>query len=421
LKGRLERGRELLRHRLLRRGLGPAGLIVATAWPASSMSAPLSPACVAATVAAAGRLSIGKAVSGLVSPFVASLLKGSLKSMVLTRTSACLAATGLVLTMTFALSAVAWQSPGPSPDPRTPIEDARNVEGPAAAPKVEKEADGVVSTDGILALRLEANPVVAAPGQAIELTATLRNASKDPVHVLRPFGVPSLVPALIDIRGPRGKLAYRGDPPVFRVGGDAFVRRRPGESVQDRLKLDVREFVGLEMPGSYTLHFTYGYQGQWDRQAEQAGLSQVWRGKIPGKELPIEIRRPAPPAAIEPAVQAFVDYVQRNGIELTSAGDPNVWQVVEPRLAEGPAVVRILWFPPHTPEEHVSAVLGQLDMGQVYKMDLKLAVTALRIRTFDQKEADPMTRDARHVQGRIFHLLNAYTPPPLEPATRAGS
>src|SRR5262249_41086803 len=36
LKARLERGREVLRARLVRRGLGPAGLLLASAWPATA-------------------------------------------------------------------------------------------------------------------------------------------------------------------------------------------------------------------------------------------------------------------------------------------------------------------------------------------------------------------------------------------------
>src|SRR5262249_21141821 len=39
LKGRLERGRALLRERLVRRGLGPAALMLAGAWPAASAAA----------------------------------------------------------------------------------------------------------------------------------------------------------------------------------------------------------------------------------------------------------------------------------------------------------------------------------------------------------------------------------------------
>src|SRR5262249_18170160 len=46
LKGRLERGRALLRARLVRRGLGPAALLAASGWPAATAAAGVSPALV---------------------------------------------------------------------------------------------------------------------------------------------------------------------------------------------------------------------------------------------------------------------------------------------------------------------------------------------------------------------------------------
>jgi hypothetical protein len=50
-------------------------------------------------------------------------------------------------------------------------------------------------------------------------------------------------------------------------------------------------------------------------------------------------------------------------------------------------------------------------MGQVCKMDLKLAVTAIKIRGIEGAENDPQTFAARQVQGSVFQLLNAYSPP----------
>src|SRR5262249_42773138 len=52
LRDRLERGRELLRLRLVRRGLGPAAVLVATAWPSATASACLSETLVATTIKA---------------------------------------------------------------------------------------------------------------------------------------------------------------------------------------------------------------------------------------------------------------------------------------------------------------------------------------------------------------------------------
>ena len=59
LQSRLERGRACLRARLRARGLGPAALLVAVAWPADGVSASVPPTLVAATVTAANLVAAG--------------------------------------------------------------------------------------------------------------------------------------------------------------------------------------------------------------------------------------------------------------------------------------------------------------------------------------------------------------------------
>jgi RNA polymerase sigma factor (sigma-70 family) len=83
LKRRLERGRALLRARLVRRGLGPGALLLAAAWPAAQ--APAAPAAVAAAVRAAAAFAAGGATSGVVSPRALTLAKGVVKAMAHTR------------------------------------------------------------------------------------------------------------------------------------------------------------------------------------------------------------------------------------------------------------------------------------------------------------------------------------------------
>src|SRR5262245_34161825 len=61
LKGRLERGRALLRQRLVRRGLGPAAVLLASAWPASAPAAVPGPV-LTATVNAASLFAGGQAL-----------------------------------------------------------------------------------------------------------------------------------------------------------------------------------------------------------------------------------------------------------------------------------------------------------------------------------------------------------------------
>src|SRR5688572_8495423 len=62
LKMRLEHGRALLRSRLLRRGIGPAAVLLALAWPAGLASAAVPPALAATTSQAATLAVTGQAL-----------------------------------------------------------------------------------------------------------------------------------------------------------------------------------------------------------------------------------------------------------------------------------------------------------------------------------------------------------------------
>jgi cytochrome c peroxidase len=84
LKERMERGRSLLRARLVRRGLGPAATLAAAAWPAAaSGSVPVRLA--ASTLKAVNLVAGGQAVMTVVSANAVALTEGVLKSMVLTK------------------------------------------------------------------------------------------------------------------------------------------------------------------------------------------------------------------------------------------------------------------------------------------------------------------------------------------------
>jgi RNA polymerase sigma factor (sigma-70 family) len=85
LKVRLERGKELLRERLVRRGLGPAVLLVAATWPAPVASACFLPTLVSATVKAACPSVAGQATAGVISAKVVGLSEGVMRAMFVTK------------------------------------------------------------------------------------------------------------------------------------------------------------------------------------------------------------------------------------------------------------------------------------------------------------------------------------------------
>jgi RNA polymerase sigma factor (sigma-70 family) len=82
VKKRLESARALLRGRLVQRGLGPAALLIAAAWPAARTAAGVPASLMSSTIRAASRLAAG---TGVISVKVAALTEGGLRAMSMTR------------------------------------------------------------------------------------------------------------------------------------------------------------------------------------------------------------------------------------------------------------------------------------------------------------------------------------------------
>ena len=91
-KGRLQRGRELLRLRLRRRGLELPAALSATALALNSASSPVSATLASSTLQAAVKLAAGHALAaGVVSANVAALIQGASKTMFLTKAKMAIA------------------------------------------------------------------------------------------------------------------------------------------------------------------------------------------------------------------------------------------------------------------------------------------------------------------------------------------
>jgi cytochrome c peroxidase len=126
LKERMERGRSLLRARLVRRGLGPAAGLAAATWPAAgSASVPVSLA--SSTVKAANLFAAGQAATTAASANVAALTEGVLKTMWLTKLK--LATVVLVGLALLAAGAGLTVLAAPAGEPR-PADRPSRAEGP---------------------------------------------------------------------------------------------------------------------------------------------------------------------------------------------------------------------------------------------------------------------------------------------------
>jgi RNA polymerase sigma factor (sigma-70 family) len=86
LKRRLEAGREQLRERLIRRGLGPVAVLLAAVWPGGAVRACVPAGLVKSTLQVAAGVAVG--IPAAVSPSVAVLAQGGSRPMV-TKTVTC--------------------------------------------------------------------------------------------------------------------------------------------------------------------------------------------------------------------------------------------------------------------------------------------------------------------------------------------
>ena len=129
LKERLERGRALLRMRLVQRGLGPAAVLLVTAWPSATASAHLPASLASATTKAVSLYAAGHlAAPSVISAKVAALTEGVLKLMLLVqmKTTVIRAATIALVTIALGgltLAGIGWAgSSGPGAGEKTPVE-----------------------------------------------------------------------------------------------------------------------------------------------------------------------------------------------------------------------------------------------------------------------------------------------------------
>src|SRR5262249_17197193 len=119
LRERLERGRTLLRTRLLHRGLGPSAFLVTAAWSAAKASASVPMAVVVSTVKAATAVATGATAAGVVPPNVtalSALLNGGAPTMFLTKFRLTLGVVLAVCALGLAAGIVAYSQPPGQPE-----------------------------------------------------------------------------------------------------------------------------------------------------------------------------------------------------------------------------------------------------------------------------------------------------------------
>jgi RNA polymerase sigma factor (sigma-70 family) len=141
VKKRLERGRELLRGRLIRRGVSPSSALLAAMLSQHTGSAAVPPLLLASTVQAAVSFAAGNAVApGVVAAHVAALAEGVIQTMLMTKIKVGMAlvlALGVVTTGAGVVAHHALASKqGDNPEPQVKV-----IDTPKAADKAQIRID----------------------------------------------------------------------------------------------------------------------------------------------------------------------------------------------------------------------------------------------------------------------------------------
>jgi RNA polymerase sigma factor (sigma-70 family) len=147
LKKRLERGRSMLRARLVRRGLGLSAGLLAASDPAATSATELGGRLLEVTVAAASSVAIGQ--SGAVAASVAALTKGGLRAMFVSQLKAAgavVVALGMLASLTGFMANEALTAAAQTAAAQTPVAAVPERSKPNAKDAALADAEAIQGT-----------------------------------------------------------------------------------------------------------------------------------------------------------------------------------------------------------------------------------------------------------------------------------
>jgi RNA polymerase sigma factor (sigma-70 family) len=278
LRGRLERGRDLLRSRLTRRGLALSAALLGAALTHDA-SAALSATLIGAAV---------KTTAGPVPTLVAALAGGVLRTMFVAKmkTVALLLFAVLALgTAGVVLHQAATAQPAPVESGMgIPVEEppVSKPEPKAAPPAPAPVADDFGAEVKGLRAKLTLPKAKFAIGEAIEVKYELKNVSKDEQtvwhsgfwanHLIVVKDADGKEPALTEF----GKRLRKAFSPGGERGKNAPVKVPPGGEDAAYERYDLTWLYNLTKSGRYTVQYIY--------EEKQGG----WEGRLPSNEAAFE-------------------------------------------------------------------------------------------------------------------------------------
>jgi RNA polymerase sigma factor (sigma-70 family) len=278
LRGRLERGRDLLRLRLTRRGLTLSAALLATALTENTSSSAPPVALTSAVVKAATLLAGGQAAYPVVSARVAVLLQGALRTMFLNRIKTVVPALLAVVALGVGggLLASRTHSQEQSRPQPMPQEEKAAAAAVGAADDFGPEVKGLRAR---VTLAREAFEV----GQPIEASYTVKNVAKEEQTIWLSGFWPNHEIIVRDAAGKEPPLTTAGTQrrQAFAPGGDRDrnvpVKLPPGGEDATEGKYDLATLYDLSKPGRYTVQYFY--------EEKQGG----WEGRLPSNVAAFEV------------------------------------------------------------------------------------------------------------------------------------
>jgi RNA polymerase sigma factor (sigma-70 family) len=369
LRGRLERGRDLLRARLARRGLTLSATLLAVALTEQTSSASLPATLTVATVKAALLARGREATAGVVSARVASLTEGVLRTMFLARVKtialALFAVTALagagLLASRFSHAEPVDQSPR-----REAIALAPRARAPVPLPKDElgPEVNG-------LRARITLAQEKFRPGVPIQVSYVVKNVSKEEQILWHSGFWPNHQILVKDAAGKEPPLTAFGQQcrKAFAPGGERFKNVRvvvpPGGEDAAYEKYDLQDLYNLSRSGRYTVQYVY--------EEKQGG----WEGRLPSNEVTFEFD----------ATENKERTVEKDGVRFELLIPDTAWPVPENKPGGQSPVALGLRITNTTAKPFRFSAYDTL-FPEVTGPDGKLLEPGVRLRTALRREAD---------------------------------
>ncbi len=143
------------------------------------------------------------------------------------------------------------------------------------------------SPDGKISICFAVEKTTFGTKETISVRCAVRNNTKDPITILRPFGDPFYAHSSgLTILGPDGAISYRGAMKAYQLGLQAFMEL-PAQTVREEsLTLPAEIFPGLGKAGLYKI----GYRFMSGNYPKEPAPANFWPGHVQASSVSILVK-----------------------------------------------------------------------------------------------------------------------------------